>query len=380
MRDEPRIVPPRGRMPRTDSIVSSSQTRSSGPRQPSRKPTIEWPWWSMPLRTIARIDGVQPRTVATASEHPDAHRVRNILGDGRPAARRCVSSRGCAIVRLRRARRASRRSRDGRFTIYSSLPRHGVSARAAEAVAAGERLALADAHGRAAGRRVRLVELDDSSLTGEAWDAATVEANAKRAAADPTTIAYLGELDLGGSAVSVPVTNVEGDPPGIAGGRADEPDPGRARRTADEPAALLPATGAGASCVSCRPTWPQAARSSQWAHDQGARSGRARAGRRAVRPRDGRTGGGRRAPARDGDHSTRWRCRRTRIPPGSPGSRSGSPPRRRTPSIYTGLGGPDAGPPARRDRRRAAARPPVRRRARWRRRRRSRRASRPSRC
>jgi hypothetical protein len=43
VRDEPRIVPPRGRMPRVDSIVSSLKMFSSGPRQPSRNPTIAWP-------------------------------------------------------------------------------------------------------------------------------------------------------------------------------------------------------------------------------------------------------------------------------------------------------------------------------------------------
>jgi len=43
VREVPRIVPPRGRMPRVDSIVSSSYSLSSGPFQPSRKPTITWP-------------------------------------------------------------------------------------------------------------------------------------------------------------------------------------------------------------------------------------------------------------------------------------------------------------------------------------------------
>jgi hypothetical protein len=43
VREVPRIVPPRGRMPRVDSIVSSSCRLSSGPRQPSRKPTIACP-------------------------------------------------------------------------------------------------------------------------------------------------------------------------------------------------------------------------------------------------------------------------------------------------------------------------------------------------
>ena len=39
------------------------------------------------------------------------------------------------------------------------------------------------------------------------WDPGTVEANAKRARKDPSAIAYLGELDHGGSAISLPVTN-----------------------------------------------------------------------------------------------------------------------------------------------------------------------------
>jgi len=93
------------------------------------------------------------------------------------------------------------------LTVYSSLPRSGVSASQAEAVAAGERLALADAHGRAAGRRVRLVELDSTARGGESWDPGAVEANARRAVRDRSAIAYLGELDFGGSAVSVPVTS-----------------------------------------------------------------------------------------------------------------------------------------------------------------------------
>src|SRR5947209_207214 len=93
------------------------------------------------------------------------------------------------------------------LTIYSSLPRHGVGARVGAAFAAGEQLALADAHGHVGSRRVRLVDLDDSDPGGPIWSPSVVEENARRAVADPTTIAYIGELDLGGSAISVPVTN-----------------------------------------------------------------------------------------------------------------------------------------------------------------------------
>jgi branched-chain amino acid transport system substrate-binding protein len=93
------------------------------------------------------------------------------------------------------------------LTVYMSLPREGVSARMAMDVAAGARLALSDAHGRADGKRVRLVQLDSAEPGDQTWDPSRVEANAKQAADDPTTIAYLGELDSGASAVSVPVTN-----------------------------------------------------------------------------------------------------------------------------------------------------------------------------
>src|SRR3954451_10355505 len=93
------------------------------------------------------------------------------------------------------------------LTIYSSLPLHGVSASTAHAVAAGESLALSEARSHAAHRRVRLVRLDATRPGGRVWEPDLVSANAKRAADDPTAIAYLGDLDYGASAVSVPITN-----------------------------------------------------------------------------------------------------------------------------------------------------------------------------
>ena len=43
-----------------------------------------------------------------------------------------------------------------------------------------------------------------------AWNPGLVAANANRAADDPTAIAYLGELDYGATAVSLPITNHAG--------------------------------------------------------------------------------------------------------------------------------------------------------------------------
>jgi branched-chain amino acid transport system substrate-binding protein len=96
---------------------------------------------------------------------------------------------------------------DGELTVYVSVPANGVEASAGHAVAAGAQLALADADGEAAGREIKLVRLDNSKPDSRTWDPSAVEANANHAAADPSTIAYIGELDQGGSAISVPVTN-----------------------------------------------------------------------------------------------------------------------------------------------------------------------------
>ncbi|HEX2161767.1 MAG TPA: hypothetical protein VHF88_08095 [Thermoleophilaceae bacterium] len=101
----------------------------------------------------------------------------------------------------------STRVRGDTLTIYASLPSHGLDAPAGDDAAVGMRRALADARGRAGGRSIRFVRMSSTRPGDRAWDPGTVEANADRAADDPTTIAYLGELDRGGSAVSLPVTN-----------------------------------------------------------------------------------------------------------------------------------------------------------------------------
>src|SRR5690348_6871741 len=60
VRDEPRIVPPRGGMPRTACTSSGTVSPSSGPRQPSRNPTNSRPYSCTPLRTTARITAFKP--------------------------------------------------------------------------------------------------------------------------------------------------------------------------------------------------------------------------------------------------------------------------------------------------------------------------------
>jgi branched-chain amino acid transport system substrate-binding protein len=94
--------------------------------------------------------------------------------------------------------------------LYASRPTEGPSAETGRAVAAGQRQALADASGRAGRYDVRLISLSASKPGSGNWDPGQVAENADAAAKDPRAIAYLGELNLGASAVSVPVTNKAG--------------------------------------------------------------------------------------------------------------------------------------------------------------------------
>jgi branched-chain amino acid transport system substrate-binding protein len=94
--------------------------------------------------------------------------------------------------------------------VYSSLPLQGDLAARAQDVQFAERLALDRVHGRVGRFRVGFAALDDSTLDAGGWDPNLVAANARRAARDRRTIAYLGELDGGASAVSIPTLNDRG--------------------------------------------------------------------------------------------------------------------------------------------------------------------------
>jgi branched-chain amino acid transport system substrate-binding protein len=105
---------------------------------------------------------------------------------------------------------SSHRVRGDTLTVYASLPLHGEDAQAGKAAELGMRSALADAGHGVGDKAIRLVVLPSTRPEDDEWDPGTIEANAERAADDATTIAYLGELDQGGSAVSLPVTNRAG--------------------------------------------------------------------------------------------------------------------------------------------------------------------------
>jgi branched-chain amino acid transport system substrate-binding protein len=96
------------------------------------------------------------------------------------------------------------------LTVYSSLPLQGPEGAISQQIVGGEKLALSDAQGHVGRFTVSYVSLDDSNTTTGEWDPGVTASNAKAAAQDPTTIAYLGDFNSGASAVSLPLTNAAG--------------------------------------------------------------------------------------------------------------------------------------------------------------------------
>lgn len=109
----------------------------------------------------------------------------------------------------------SRRSSDtgsSTLTVYSSAPLRGSDAAQARGVVNGEKLALEQAGGRAGPFTVKYLSLDEADPATGSWDPGAVAENARRAVMDNSTIAYLGELGNGATAVSLPILNEAGIP------------------------------------------------------------------------------------------------------------------------------------------------------------------------
>jgi branched-chain amino acid transport system substrate-binding protein len=96
------------------------------------------------------------------------------------------------------------------LTVYSSLPLQGPSGSVSKQIVGGEKLALYDAGGHVGPFKVSYTSLDDSNPTSGQWDPGVTENNAKTAANDPSTIAYLGDYNSGATAISLPLINAAG--------------------------------------------------------------------------------------------------------------------------------------------------------------------------
>jgi len=97
-----------------------------------------------------------------------------------------------------------------RLTVYESAPLHGASRVSAQAVIAGAQLALEQARNAVGRYHIAVKVLDDSTAQRGQWDPGQTTLNAHAAVADKTTIAYIGDLNSGASAISIPILNRAG--------------------------------------------------------------------------------------------------------------------------------------------------------------------------
>jgi len=96
------------------------------------------------------------------------------------------------------------------LAIYSSLPLQGPAGAISQQIVNGERLALAYAGGRVGPFKVSYASLDDSNPASGQVDPGVTASDAKTAAQDTSTIAYLGEYSSAATAVSLPLINAAG--------------------------------------------------------------------------------------------------------------------------------------------------------------------------
>ncbi|MGI8778894.1 MAG: branched-chain amino acid ABC transporter substrate-binding protein [Solirubrobacteraceae bacterium] len=98
------------------------------------------------------------------------------------------------------------------LAVYASVPLQGAQRSLSEAMVNGMRLRLEQSRYRAGRFAIRFEALDDSTAEAANWDPGQTASNARRAVADRTTIAYLGEFNSGASATSIPILNQGGIP------------------------------------------------------------------------------------------------------------------------------------------------------------------------
>jgi branched-chain amino acid transport system substrate-binding protein len=98
----------------------------------------------------------------------------------------------------------------GTVTVYSSLPLQGAPRAQSEKMVNGIELALEQAGGKAGGTTVKYSSLDDATPQAGSWTAEATSANARKAAQDDSSIAYIGEFNSGATAISLPILSEAG--------------------------------------------------------------------------------------------------------------------------------------------------------------------------
>jgi branched-chain amino acid transport system substrate-binding protein len=96
------------------------------------------------------------------------------------------------------------------LAIYSSLPLQGPDAAISQQIVGGEKLALAQAGGQIGNFKIGYASLDDANPADGNPSPSAVATDAKTAAQDTSTIAYLGDLGSAATALSLPLINAAG--------------------------------------------------------------------------------------------------------------------------------------------------------------------------
>jgi branched-chain amino acid transport system substrate-binding protein len=107
---------------------------------------------------------------------------------------------------------AATKIRGKTLTIYASAPLHGPSDVTGQSVINGARLALEQVSDRVGQYRIALKVLDDATVQRGGWDPGQTTINVKVAVLNPTTIGYVGDINSGASAISIPPLNRAGIP------------------------------------------------------------------------------------------------------------------------------------------------------------------------
>ena len=96
--------------------------------------------------------------------------------------------------------------------VYSSLPLQGSGRPQSTALVNGAKIALAERKNKVGEFTIDYASLDDSTAAAGKWEAGATSANARKAAQDEKTIAYMGEFNSGATAISLPILNEAGIP------------------------------------------------------------------------------------------------------------------------------------------------------------------------
>ena len=96
------------------------------------------------------------------------------------------------------------------LTIYSSLPLQGDSRPQSEDVVRGEQFALEKVGGKAGNYKINYKSLDDATAATGKWEPGKVSENARKAVGDDNHHRLPRRVQLGASAISIPLLNEAG--------------------------------------------------------------------------------------------------------------------------------------------------------------------------